>query len=232
MKPFQFKQFSIQQSKNVFRVGTDGVLLGACSSSKKNAGKILEVGTGTGLISLMLAQRNPTAKIHAIDINENAVELAKENFENSPFKDRLEVNLQDYRTYNLAEKYDLIVSNPPYFEENQSSKDIIARQQTELSFEFLIENSAKLLSENGLLAVIIPFNSGVLFEKHCNKHSLYLEKKILIYGIKDSKPKRLVLEFGFEEKELIESELVLEKTPRKYTEEYLKLTEEFHQFSK
>lgn len=231
MKPFQFKQFSIQQSKDVFRVGTDGVLLGACSSTN-NAKKILEVGTGTGLISLMLAQRNPAAKIHAIDINENAVELAKENFENAPFRDRLKVNLQDYRNFNSTEKYDLIVSNPPYFEENQSSKDIIARQQTELSFEFLIENSAKFLSENGLFSVIIPFDSGVLFEKHCNKHALYLEKKILIYGIKDSKPKRLVLEFGFQEKEVIESELVLEKTPRKYTDEYLKLTKDFHQFLK
>lgn len=231
MKPFQFKQFSIQQSKEVFRVGTDGVLLGACSSTNK-AQKILEVGTGTGLISLMLAQRNPTAIIHAIDINENAVKLAKENFENSPFKDRLKVNLQDYRKFNSAEKYDLIVSNPPYFEENQSSKDIIARQQTELSFEFLIENSAKFLSENGLFSVIIPFDSDVLFEKHCNKHALYLEKKILIYGIIDSKPKRLVLEFGFQKKDVIESELVLEKTPRKYTDEYLKLTEDFHQFLK
>ncbi|MCZ2083220.1 MAG: methyltransferase [Flavobacteriales bacterium] len=231
MKPFQFKQFSIQQSKDVFRVGTDGVLLGACSSTN-NAKKILEVGTGTGLISLMLAQRNPAAKIHAIDINENAVELAKENFENAPFRDRLKANLQDYRNFNSTEKYDLIVSNPPYFEENQSSKDIIARQQTELSFEFLIENSAKFLSENGLFSVIIPFDSGVLFEKHCNKHALYLEKKILIYGIRDSKPKRLVLEFGFQKKEVIESELVLEKTPRKYTDEYLKLTKDFHQFLK
>lgn len=231
MKPFQFKQFSIQQSKEVFRVGTDGVLLGACSSTN-NAQKIMEVGTGTGLISLMLAQRNPTAIIHAIDINENAVKLAKENFENSPFKDRLKVNLQDYRKFNSAEKYDLIVSNPPYFEENQSSKDIIARQQTELSFEFLIENSAKFLSENGLFSVIIPFDSDVLFEKHCNKNALYLEKKILIYGIIDSKPKRLVLEFGFQKKDVIESELVLEKTPRKYTDEYLKLTEDFHQFLK
>lgn len=231
MKPFQFKQFSIQQSKNVFRVGTDGVLLGA-SASINNAQKILEVGTGTGLIAMMLAQRNPNAKINAIDINENAVELAKENFENSPFKDRLKVFLQDYRTYDPKEKYDLIVSNPPYFEENPSSKDIIARQQTELSFEILIENSAKLLAENGLLSVIIPFESGVLFERYCNKYQLFLEKKIVIYGIKDSKPKRLVLEFCFQKKEVTESEFIIEKTPRKYTEEYLKLTKDFHQFLK
>lgn len=231
MNAFQFKQFSIQQSKDVFRVGTDGVLLGACSTIN-NAQKILEVGTGTGLVSLMMAQRNPAAKIHAIDINENAVKLAKVNFENAPFRARLKINLQNYRNFNPAEKFDLIVSNPPYFEENSSSKDIIARQQTELSFELLIENSAKFLSENGLLSVIIPFDSGLLFEKYCNKHALYLEKKIVIYGIKDSKPKRLILEFGFQKKEVTESELILEKSPRKYTDEYLKLTEDFHQFLK
>ncbi|WHF51221.1 methyltransferase [Chryseobacterium gotjawalense] len=231
MKPFHFKQFSIQQSKKVFRVGTDGVLLGA-ASTVNNAKNILEVGTGTGLISLMLAQRNPEADIHAIDINENAVELAVENFENSPFRNRLKVFLQDYKNFNSKEKYDLIVSNPPYFEENGSQKDITARQQTELSFGFLVDKSLDLLSEKGFLSVIIPFDSGVLFEEYCFKKSLYLHNKIQICGIKNSKPKRLILEFGFHKKETNESELVIEKSPRKYTDEYLKLTEEFHQFSK
>ena len=128
---------------NVFRVGTDGVLLGAASSVNE-AKKILEVGTGTGLISLMLAQRNPNAQIHAIDIDENAVKLAAQNFENSPFKNRLAVSLEDYKNFNPKEKYDLIISNPPYFEENVSSKDIIARQQTELSFKPLIVKSKNL----------------------------------------------------------------------------------------
>ncbi|QOW11585.1 methyltransferase [Kaistella flava (ex Peng et al. 2021)] len=231
MKPFQFKQFSIQQSKTVFRVGTDGVVLGA-ASSVNHAKNILEVGTGTGLISMMLAQRNPEAEIQAIDIIENAVELALENFENSPFKNRLKVFLQNYKNFNSKEKYDLIVSNPPYFEENDSSKDIIARQQSELSFEQLIEKSSDLLSENGLLSVIIPSESGFFFEDYCNRKNLYLHRKIQIYGIKDSKPKRLLLEFSLQLKEAIELELVIEKSPRKFTEEYLKLTEEFHQFLK
>lgn len=231
MKPFQFKQFSIQQSKTVFRVGTDGVLLGAMSTSA-HANNILEVGTGTGLISLMLAQRNPEAQITAIDINENAVQLASENFENSPFKNRLKVSLQDYRKFNSDKKYDLIVSNPPYFEQNDSNKDIIARQQTELSFGNLIEKSANLLTQNGLFSVIIPFEAGVLFEELCENNQLFLNNKIIIYGIKDSKPKRLLLEFGLSHKEIVEQEFVIEKSPRKYTEEYLKLTEEFHQFLK
>lgn len=231
MKPFQFKQFAIHQSKHVFRVGTDGVLLGAASSVDQ-AKKILEVGTGTGLVSLMLAQRNAKAAIHAIDINEKAVELAAENFVQSPFKNRLMTSVEDYKNFNPKEKYDLIISNPPYFEENQSKKDIIARQQTELSFDLLIEKSKSLLTENGLLSVIIPFEVGLLFEELCCRNQLYLQRRLLIYGIVHSKPKRLLLEFGSEQQEIIQEELIIEKSPRKYSNDYLKLTEAFHHFSK
>lgn len=231
MKPFQFKQFSIQQSKHVFKVGTDGVLLGAASSVDE-AKKVLEVGTGTGLISLMLAQRNTIAQIQAIDINENAVKLASENFENSPSKNRLAVSLADYKNFEAEEKFDLIISNPPYFEENGSNKDVIARQQTELSFEILTQKSKSLLMEDGLLSVIIPFEAGILFEEFCNRNQLFLHRRLQIYGIINSKPKRLLLEFGMKQKEIIEEKLIIEKSPRQYSNEYLKLTEAFHQFSK
>lgn len=145
MKPFHFKQFSILQDKNVFRVGTDGVLLGALVSCEA-ASKVLEVGTGTGLISLMTAQRNPRAEILALDINEKAVELAGQNFSNSPFRDRLGAELFDFKNYISEEKFDLILSNPPYFEQMDfSQKDVLARQQVELNFEQLIQNSSALL---------------------------------------------------------------------------------------
>ena len=231
MKPFHFKQFSIQQTETVFRVGTDGVLLGASATVDK-ARNILEVGTGTGLISLMLAQRNPNSEILAIDINEDAVEIAAGNFGNSPFQNRLKVLLQDYKTFKSKEKYNLIVSNPPYFEINDSLKDVIARQQSELLFEHLISKTSELLSSIGLFSVIIPFEAGVFFKEECLKFQLHLNRQIQIYGIKDSKPKRLILEFGFEKKDIVESDFIIEKSARKYTDEYLKLTEEFHRFSK
>ena len=231
VKPFQFKQFAIQQSKDVFRVGTDGVLLGAASSVER-AQNILEVGTGTGLVSLMIAQRNVKAQIHAIDINEKAVALAAENFEHSPFRNRLSISLKDYKEFSTNEKYDLIISNPPYFEENQSNKDIIARQQTELSFELLIGKSKDLLTGNGLLSVIIPFEAGVIFIEICHRNQLFLKRRLQIYGILNSKPKRLLLEFGTEQIETIQENLIIEKSPRQYSEQYLKLTEEFHVFNK
>ncbi|MBF8458259.1 methyltransferase [Kaistella sp. G5-32] len=231
MKPFQFKNFSINQSKKVFRVGTDGVLLGALSSVK-NVERILEVGTGTGLISLMLAQRNPDAQILALDINEEAINLANENFKNSPFGERLSVELQDFKDFKTQQRFDLIISNPPYFKENSSNKDILARQQTELSFENLIEKSAEILSEKGRLVVIIPFESGAYFEEISLKNKLYLSRKIQIFGIKNSAPKRWILELGLNQKEILEEEFTVEKFPRFYSEEYLELTKDFHLFQK
>ncbi len=231
MKTFHFKNFTINQSSKVFRVGTDGVLLGA-STTVENAANILEIGTGTGLISLMMAQRNPNATITALDIDEDAVALASVNFRNSPFSSRLNAVLQDFKKHETHEKFDLIVSNPPYFEENPSEKDVLARQQTELSFGDLIQNASKILSDKGILSVIIPFTSGMDFEQICRENNLFPTKKITIFGIKTATPKRLILEFGLNAGKVIETEFVIEKSPRKYSDSYLELTKDFHVFRK
>ena len=229
MKPFKFKQFEIQQSKSVFRVGTDGVLLGALASVNE-AFKVLEVGTGTGLISLMLAQRIPEAEFLGIDINEEAAELTKANFENSPFKLRLNNILQDFKSFQTGDKFDLIVSNPPYFEVSDSEKDKIARQTVELNFRQLISKAAELLSENGVFSVIIPVEAGVDFIEMARENRLFLIKRINIKGIETSPVKRLVLEFSSVEKDPEVLEFVIEKSPRKYSDQYLELTKEFHVF--
>lgn len=231
MQSFQFKQFTILQTPHVFKVGTDGVLLGALSHVE-NAENILEIGTGTGLISLMMAQRNLKAEIIALDFNREAVNLSTENFQNSPFRKRLRSKFQDYKTFETSEKYDLIISNPPYFEKNLSQKHILARQQTELTFRNLIEKSAKFLSENGLLSVIIPYESEAYFGNICLENNLYPTRKITIFGIKNSPPKRCVLEFGFKKKEIVESTFTIEVAPREYSQEYLELTHCFHAFEK
>lgn len=231
MKPFTFKQFQIQQSKNVFRVGTDGVLLGALANIE-SASHVLEVGTGTGLISLMLAQRNSYAYFLGLDINEEAVALTKLNFENSPFQERLKNNHQDFKTFETECKFDLIVSNPPYFEESGSEKDKIARQTVELNFRQLIEKTAALLTENGLFSVIIPVEAGDIFVQIASENNLFLNRKVNIKGIKNSNIKRLVLEFSQIEKITEESEFIIEKSPRIYSDQYLELTKEFHVFKK
>lgn len=231
MKPFTFQQFTVNQSEDVFRVGTDGVLLGALAniSDKK---RILEVGTGSGLISLMLAQRNSDCQITAIDINEKAVLLAKENFENSPFSDRLSVMQRDFKNFNDDEAYDLVVSNPPYFDENSSAKDAVARQKIELNFNDLIRKSSQLISDEGTFCVIIPFESGPEFISESRLQQFQLIRKVNIAGIIGSKPKRLILEFSKTEKVLIEENFTVEKSPRQYSEQYIELTKDFHVFGK
>ncbi|RQO34173.1 tRNA (adenine-N(6)-)-methyltransferase [Chryseobacterium sp. KBW03] len=229
MKPFTFKQFEIQQSKDVFRVGTDGVLLGALADVE-HASHILEVGTGTGLISLMLAQRNLQADFLGLDINEDAVLLTKLNFENSPFHARLKNKHQDFKTFESEEQFDLIVSNPPYFEESGSEKDKIARQTVELNFRQLISKASGFLSGSGIFSVIIPVEAGAVFISIGKENNLFLNRKVNIKGIENSKAKRLILEFSLEEKEIRESDFIIEKSPRQYSDQYLELTKEFHVF--
>lgn len=231
MKPFIFKQFAIQQSKNVFRVGTDGVLLGALASSG-HACDVLEIGTGTGLVSLMLAQRNTDANFFGIDINKEAADLTKINFENSPFSSRLKNAHQDFKEFETHEKFDLIVSNPPYFEASDSEKDKIARQTVELNFRQLIVKSSQILSERGVLSVIIPAEAGSDFTAIADENRMFLKRKINIKGIENSKIKRLILEFSLSKKDFIESEFTIEKSPRQYSDQYLELTKEFHVFKK
>lgn len=209
MKPFVFKQFEILQDKEVFRVGTDGVVLGALCNGEGVA-RALEVGCGTGLISLMLAQRFSSAVFDALDINTKAVEIAGQNFSNSPFANRLNVVEINYNDFESVEKYDLIVSNPPYFE-SDSSKDLIARHQVLLSFQQLIYKSARLISDTGILSVIIPCDDAENFITIAEDNNLHLIRKIDIYGIKGGKLKRNILEFSRKLSELVLEELVLEK---------------------
>ena len=231
MKPFRFQQFSIQQSKDVFRVGTDGVLLGAMCNVK-NAKKILEIGTGTGLISLMLAQRNVSAKILAIDINENAVKLASENFRNSIFNENLKVELKDFKNFETNENFDLVVCNPPFFEENASAKDVLARQQVELNFRNLVEKSAEIITKKGILSIILPSEAATDVKSLAEEFNLYLVREINIYGIEGGNLKRNILEFSLAQKPLEISDFVIEKSPRKYSDQYLNLTKNFHVFGK
>lgn len=230
MKPFRFQQFEIKQSKSVFRVGTDGVLLGAMCNVQAN--KVLEVGTGTGLIALMIAQRNASADILAIDINAEAVRLSSENFENSPFSSRIKAINTDFKAFPSSEKYDLVVSNPPYFDENTSEKDVLARQRVELDFCDLIRKTSEILAENGCFSVIIPADFGTDFIELCKENQLYLMRKINIKGIAQGKVKRLILEFSFQNSSYSEKDFVVEKSPRHYSDEYLELTKDFHIFRK
>lgn len=230
---FAFKKFNIKQDKCAMKVGTDAVLLGAWiipNGSKR----ILDIGTGTGIISLMLAQKS-TASIVAIDIDKESTEQAKINVEESDYKNRVEIKHVSFQELakNTTEKFDLIVTNPPYFIDSlKSSGDsrTIARHNDLLPFDDLITGVKKLLNEKGKFCLILPTKEAVIFRDMAKAKGLYLSKLLRVRTTpeKDSE-KRHLMQFEFKESEFSESTLVIESNgPRNYTEEYKALTKDYY----
>lgn len=234
MSKFQFKQFSLEQDQCAMKIGTDGVLLGAWVPLEQNPFSILDIGTGTGIIALMLAQRSTAQQIDALEIDENAYEQATDNFENSPWNDRLfcfHAGLDEFME-EPEDEYDLIVSNPPFYAEdyktNNEQRDL-ARFQDALPFEDLIEAADLLLSENGILAVIIPFKEEERFMAIAKEFELYPIKITRVKGTPTTEIKRSLLAFKRYELPALDSdELIIETARHQYTPEYIELTKEFY----
>jgi tRNA1Val (adenine37-N6)-methyltransferase len=233
METFRFKQFSINQDKAAMKIGTDGVLLGAWVNISNNVNSILDIGTGTGLIALQLAQRSDAEAIDAIEIESQAFEQAVENFEQSDWGDRLycyHSSLEEFAS-EIDDTYDLIVSNPPFYEDDFETENTArnkARFTSSLSFESLIKGASKLLSENGVFAVIIPFKEEQNFIVLAHKNNLFLNRVCHVKGTATSDFKRSLLEFSFQKKEPIKEELVLEISRHNYTEAYKNLVNDFY----
>jgi tRNA1Val (adenine37-N6)-methyltransferase len=231
---FQFKQFTIHQNKTAMKVGTDGVLLGAWTPIEHHPNTILDIGTGTGLIALMLAQRTSAEQIDAIEIDENAYEQAVDNFENSPWSDRLfcfHAGLDEFMD-EPEDQYDLIVSNPPFYAEDYKTENKqrdLARFQDALPFEDLVEAADLLLSENGIFAVIIPFKEETRFIDLCAETELFPVKVTRVKGTPNSETKRSLLAFKrYELPVLTPDELIIETARHQYTPEYIELTKDFY----
>jgi tRNA1Val (adenine37-N6)-methyltransferase len=230
---FQFKQFTIQQDKCAMKVGTDGVLLGAWAPVDHNPFSILDIGAGTGLIALMLAQRSHAEQIDGIEIDDDAYEQAVDNFENSPWGDRLfcyHAGLDEFME-EPEDEYDLIVSNPPFYTDGYFSGDEqrdMARHNQSLPFEDLIEASSILLSDIGVLAVIIPYKEEERFIALAKEEELYPFKITRVKGTPESEIKRSLIAFGRTEKDITTDGLVIETARHKYTDEYISLTKDFY----
>ena len=231
---FQFKQFSVNQDKTAMKVGTDGVLLGAWCPIDNNPNSILDIGTGTGLIALMMAQRTNALQIDALEIDENAYEQATENFENSPWNDRLycfHAGLDEF-VDDPEDEYDLIICNPPFYSEdfktNNESRDL-ARFQDAMPFEELIEAADLLLSENGIFAVIIPYKEEERFIDLCAELELFPIKMTRVKGSHTTPIVRSLLAFKrFELTTLTANELMVEINRHEYTDDYINLTQDFY----
>ncbi len=231
---FSFKKFSVQQDKTAMKVGTDGVLLGAWTPINHNPNSILDIGTGTGLIAIMLAQRSSAEQIDALEIDEDAYEQATDNFENSPWSDRLfcyHAGLDEF-VEEPEDEYDLIVCNPPFYTEDYKTDNDqrdLARFSDAMPFEELIQAADLLLSENGIFSVIIPFKEEEIFIALANEFELYTIKITRVKGTPTSEIKRSLLAFSRSKQDNFPiDELIIETARHIYTEEYIALTKDFY----
>lgn len=234
MSKFSFKQFSVQQDRCAMKVGTDGVLLGAWCPIDNNPFSILDIGTGTGVIALMLAQRSHADQIDALEIDEDAYEQAVENFENSPWSDRLfcfHAGLDEF-VDEPEDEYDLIVSNPPFYSEDyktDNSQRVLARFQDAMPFEELVQAAGLLLSENGIFSVIIPYKEEERFIDLCAEAELFPVKITRVKGSHNTPIVRSLVAFKrYELAVLTADELVIETSRHVYTDEYINLTKDFY----
>ena len=233
---FKFKEFSIHQDKTAMKIGTDAVLLGAWVFLENEIDSILDVGSGTGIIALMLAQRSFALTIDAVEIDNDAYEQTVTNFENSNWGDRLYCYHSSFQNFadEIAEEdetYDLIISNPPFYTDEFESKNDArnkARFTTSLSFNELLKGVSKILSKKGKFTVIIPFKEEQGFVELAKENNLFLNRVCHVKGNPSSAFKRSLLEFSFEEKKLIRENLTIEIKRHQYTEEYINLTKDFY----
>lgn len=230
MKPFLFKQFSICQDQAMMKVGTDAVLLGAWADVT-NSSTILDIGTGTGIIGLMLAQRNENAEITAIELEEKAFKQALSNFKNSKWASRFKIQHVSLQSFTSVHQFDCIISNPPFFDNHHFSKDgnrTIARHTSSLPYESLLKKTASLLTKSGFFHVIIPFQSENHFIQLAKKETLFPKRILRVRGNIKSPLKRSLITFSFYFTPIQINELIIEKSRNHYTSDYINLTKDFY----
>lgn len=229
---FYLKHFKVEDGLSTMKVGTDAVLLGVVADVE-NAGNILEIGTGCGIIALILAQRTQSL-IDAIEIDEESVIQAKENVSNSPWKDRINVincSLQNY-CHQADKKYDLVISNPPYFSRSLKSLSLkrnISRHDDSLSFDGLIEGSLELMKPDASLWIILPVKESSKFLEIAGRSGFFIHYLLKIATKKGSSYRRIILQLKKAiPEEVIENFLAMKNADNSYGQEYIDLTKEFY----
>jgi tRNA1Val (adenine37-N6)-methyltransferase len=227
---FQFKQFKILQDNTAMKVSTDACILGAYTDVRK-CERILDIGTGTGLLAMMLTQRNQTAILDAVEIEESAYNQAVGNIDDSVFREKINVfhsTIQQFQTDNL---YDLIISNPPFYQNhlqsNKSQKNL-AHHTISLSFEDLMASVNKFLQPNGTFVVLLPMYETSCLIEIAIQFQLFPQKQLQIRHRQNSKILRIITTFGYSEKQTLLEELIIKNPDETYTEEFRELLKEFY----
>lgn len=234
--PFQFKHFRVHQDKSAMKIGTDGVLLGAWAGKDTDPESILDIGAGTGVIALQMAQRFDAETIDAVELDENAFLQTVENFERSDWADRLFCYHSSFQEFahefaQDGEGYQLVVSNPPFYtatNEASNKARTMARFTSALDFNDLLTGVDKILAKDGIFAVVIPFSEESNFIAMAQNNSLCLSRRCRVQGTPTSEVKRSLLEFGRSDKVIAEESLTIEVSRHQYTESYRALVQDFY----
>lgn len=231
---FKFKQFTINQDQCAMKVCTDACVLGAWADVQ-NAERILDIGAGTGLLSLMIAQRSAAARIEAVELDTDAYAQARENIANSPFKSRIEVFNTAIQEFSSGERFDCIVTNPPFFQSDLRSPDLKINQahhSESLTFDDLLESIDRLLTANGKWNILLPVDEGIIFQELAGKAGWFLQRKLTLFHQKDKKPFRLVMVFS--KPELVDNTvvnqdlLIYEEDGKTYHPTFQKLMKDYY----
>ena len=230
-KPFEFKKFKIHQNNAAMKIGTDSILLGAWAdlSDKK---KGIDIGSGTGIISIMLCQRNEILEIDSIEVSEKAVLDAKKNIKNCKWNERINLIHKDLKLFSTENKYDLIISNPPYFQKSLKPKDLDrlkARHEVSLNYKDVLNFSEKHLLKNGTINLILPIDQKQELIEYAEKFGLSVNKECIVFPKPNKNPHRLLIELSKTKKTFESQSLTIENDGRhNYTDNYKKLTREFY----
>ena len=228
---FRFKQFTIYQDRTAMKISTDGIVLGACCEFGK-AKKVLDVGTGTGLLSLMAAQKS-LADITAVEINQDAYNQAIENVKKSKFASRIKIVNGDFIKLfsDSAEHFDYIVSNPPFFRNSLKSSSqgrSIARHEDSLPFEKFVPTVARLLTSGGTFSVILPESERLYFNRLCIANGMHICGKTIVKSFENSDPLRVILHFSKSFLPMKQEVLVIYSTQNVYTQQFKNLVKDFY----
>ncbi len=230
-RPFRFRRFSLHHHRSTMKVGTDAVLLGIWTDVS-NVETALDIGTGSGILSLLLASRCEVT-VDAVDIDRDSVQEAKKNFSNSPFKNQLHVYHDDFVHFASVNKkqYELIVSNPPFFVNDLPSEDkkkTLARHTQSLQYYELIKGTAQLLKTQGRFCLVLPYYESQNFVTIAKTVGLCLQKQMLIFPKFCKEPNRVNLQLGFQHKKLNTEKFIIRNENNSYTGQYVNMVKNYY----
>lgn len=229
---FDFKRFRVYHDRCAQKVGTDGVVLGAWVDVH-NARRVLDIGTGSGLIALMIAQRVPKASVVGVDIEQSAVEQARENVASSPFAKQIEIVCSDVRDFSEQEhgRFDHIICNPPFYTEDTLPPDdsrALARNAALLPFEELVRSASRLVSKSGYFSVMLPMSCRDSFTVLCEVHSLHLVRECTVQTVARKVPKRILITYSTQRVESVVKESIILQEGNEKSEAYKSLARDFY----